>query len=295
MTRVADESELLQRHWGMGEALLSQLEGGMNSATWLVECEGARYVLKRVPASGLADLLAGCEAASTFAQAGLVTGAPVPTLDGRMVASEHGLALLVHVPGRELDGESDEEQRWIAATLARVHLAANAARGPSPATFMADWLSPRLPGTEAHPWLGPVFEAVRAETDPLTLTWSLLHTDPTPEAFIHDDRTGVTGLIDWTGAQRGPVLYDVASAVMYLRGPERASAFLGAYEEQGPLGADETRSLDAFRRFRWAVQAAYFAQRLATHDLTGIADQAENEQGLARARRGLSELGLDTR
>ena len=50
--------------------------------------------------------------------------------------------------------------------------------------------------------------------------------------------------------------------------------------------------LDALGRFRWAVQAAYFALRLASHDLTGIANQAENEEGLDNARRGLAALGL---
>jgi homoserine kinase type II len=88
---------------------------------------------------------------------------------------------------------------------------------------MADWLGPKLPEAEAHPWLRPAIEAV-----------------------------------------------------------------------QGPLGSDELQWLDAFRRLRWAVQAAYFAWRLAANDLTGIAGQAENEKGLADARRGLAQLGLDT-
>jgi len=135
---------------------------------------------------------------------------------------------------------------------------------------------------------------VRAETDPLPVTWSVLHTDPSPEAFVHDDRTGVTGLIDWSGAKRGPVLYDVASAVMYLDGPVSAATFLGTYRTHGPLGDEEMLSLDAFRRFRWAVQGAYFAWRLSVRDLTGIADDAGNEKGLNDARRGLAGLGLDT-
>jgi homoserine kinase type II len=199
------------------------------------------------------------------------------------------------VPGRELEGATDEEQRWIARTLAGVHAAGSPASGPRNATFAADWLSPRGPGVDAHPWLAPAIEAVRAETDPVRVTWSMLHCDPSPEAFRHDDSSGVTGLVDWTGARRGPLLYDVASAVMYLGGPDRASAFLGTYHALGPLVAGEMRWLDAFRRFRWAVQAAYFAARLAVGDLTGIAGQSGNEKGLTDARRGLAGLGLDTR
>jgi Ser/Thr protein kinase RdoA (MazF antagonist) len=104
----------------------------------------------------------------------------------------------------------------------------------------------------------------------------------------------VTGLIDWTGARRGPVLYDVASAVMYLGGPTGAAAFLRTYRTHGPLGTDELSLLDAFRRFRWVVQAAYFAWRLTARDLTGLADPDGNEKGLDDARRGLAGLGLDT-
>lgn len=135
---------------------------------------------------------------------------------------------------------------------------------------------------------------VRAEVDALEVTWSLLHTDPAPEAFIHDDSTGITGLIDWTGADRGPVLYDVASAVMYLGGPDGAAAFLTTYRDHGVLRIDEWEHLEAFRRLRWAVQAVYFAGRVAVADLTGVTGQPDNQRGLTDARHGLAELGLPT-
>jgi Ser/Thr protein kinase RdoA (MazF antagonist) len=289
---MTDVATLLETFWGMRGAEVRPLGGGMNSETWLVGDRGTTYVAKRVPSSAVDDLLAGAEVAMTLAEAGFVTGPPVPTSDGRLVLADHGLALLVHVPGRELDGDTDDEQRWMAGTLAGVHTAGGPAAGPSPATFQAEWLSPRLPGVSAHTWLCHAIEAVRAETDPLELTWSMLHTDPAPEAFVHDDSTGVTALIDWAGAKRGPVLYDVASAVMYLGGAEGAAAFLDTYRAQGPLGADELQALDAFRRFRWAVQGTYFAWRLAAHDLTGGVEQSGNEKGLADARRGLAGLGL---
>ncbi len=158
-------------------------------------------------------------------------------------------------------------------------------RGPSTSTFGVEWLSSDQPGVRDHPWLVDAIAAVREETDGLALTWSLLHTDPLPGAFIHDDRTGVTGLIDWAGARRGPVLYDVASTVMYLGGRAYASTFLSTYESEGPVGVDELTHLDAFSRFREAVQGAYFAGRLASNNLTGGIDRAENEKGLSDARR----------
>jgi homoserine kinase type II len=157
---------------------------------------------------------------------------------------------------------------------------------------MPEWLSPHLAGVGEHPWLLQAIEAVRAETDPLAVTWSIVHNDPAPEAFVHNDSSGVTGLIDWGGAGRGPILYDVASAVMYLGGPEEGSAFLRTYATRGPLDAEELQWLDAYRRFRFAIQGTYFAWRLATNDLTGVVDATENHQGLHNARRGLNQFGL---
>ena len=44
-------------------------------------------------------------------------------------------------------------------------------------------------------------------------------------------------------------------------------------------------------RFRWAVQADYFARRIAQNDLTGIDSPAGNEHGLADAHRHLTPPG----
>ena len=289
---MTDARGLVETFWGLRGAEVTPLGGGMNSETWLVAHEGSTYVAKAVSAAAAADLVAGGEVATMLARSGFVTGHPVPTGTGAMVLTDPPLALLQHVPGRELVGEDPAEQEWIAGTLAGVHSAADPAPGPSTATFGLDWLSPRMPGVAERPWLVGAIEAVRRETDPLAVTWSVLHTDPAPGAFIHDDRTGVTGLIDWTGARRGPVLYDVASAVMYLGGSEHAAAFLRTYARQGPLAAEELQHLDAFRRFREAVQGVYFAGRLASNDLTGGIVRADNEKGLADARRRLGALGV---
>jgi len=100
-------------------------------------------------------------------------------------------------------------------------------------------------------------------------------------------------MVDWAGASHGPALYDVASAVMYLGGRQKASTFLATYVENHPGLADEVAAhLDSFSRFRAAVQASYFSMRVATSDLTGIADLLDNQKGLRDAQLMLATHGL---
>ena len=72
---------------------------------------------------------------------------------------------------------------------------------------------------------------------PASLTSGLLHSDPAPEAFLVDRRTGTCGLIDWDMGLLGPLMYDLASAVMYVGGPARASSLLDAYLADGAIPA----------------------------------------------------------
>jgi hypothetical protein len=89
-----DPTELLKGFWGMDAAHVRPLGGGMNSETWLVEHQGSTYVAKSVAPAAIADLISGCEVATALADAGFVTGRPVPTRDGRIVLAEPALALL---------------------------------------------------------------------------------------------------------------------------------------------------------------------------------------------------------
>ena len=52
------------------------------------------------------------------------------------------------------------------------------------------------------------------------LTYGVLHGDPAPEIFVVDPATGRTGLLDCGASGTGPLIYDVAAAVVYAGGPE---------------------------------------------------------------------------
>ena len=280
---------LLERYWGLVDAKLEPLSDGINSETWLVRHGGLAYVAKQVAPAQLDDLVSGCEVAADLARSGLTTGAPVRTSDGRLLVHEHRLALLEHVPGAPLDGDTDDDQRLIGATLAAAHVAGGPPTIRPVSPFMGEWLAMDVTG---HRWLVRLVAAVRAETDRLSVTWSTVHTDPAPEHFLHDPATGVTGIIDWAGARQGPVLYDLASAAMYVGGSARAGSLIDAYVAEAALAPGEIEHLDAFRRLREAIQGVYFARRLETDDLTGMTDRAENEKGLADARRRAADLGV---
>ena len=94
-------------------------------------------------------------------------------------------------------------------------------------------------------------------------------------------------IIDWGAVTWGPLLYDVASSRICLQDDAGFGWFLSGYLGMVPLPAEELTALPTFARFRWAVQADYFARRIWTRDRTGLADPTDNEKGLAKVRRPL--------
>jgi homoserine kinase type II len=248
-------------------------------------------VAKAVRPAAERQFRGGLAVASAVEAAGIPTGAPVPTVDGRWVADVGGrpVALLRWVDGVPLVGDDPAEQQLIGSTLGRVHCALRRVRVTGADRF--HWLDTGAAHLGIRPWLRErVAAAVAAldDLDPATLTAGLLHGDPAPEAFRHHPGQPGCGLIDWSVALCGPVLYDLASAVMYVGGPSHAGELIEAYLAQEALGrAEVDRGLPVMLRFRWAVQADYFAHRIVTDDRTGIESSAGNEKGLADARAGL--------
>ena len=269
---ISDEAirGLLGRAWGLGDGTrVARHDGGMGSQTWIVGQGQRRWVAKSV-APHLADSFAGgLRVALLLSGAGIRAGTPVPALSGSVTVdagSGDRVALLAWVPGTGLTGMGDGEQRLIGETLARVHRVLLSRTVPGARRF--HWVDPAAAHLGLRPWIRPAVTAAvgeLAELERESPAWprGLLHADPAPEAFRYDPATGRCGIIDWSSAHHGPLLYDLASAVMYLGGPDRATAMTSAYLAAGPLtthyqcydqaGADPAYFLDPASGFRALV------------------------------------------
>lgn len=273
MTRPPDTDRVrrvVEGEWGLSGATVTPHEGGMNSATWLVTRGDERWVAKA------AEVGAGLAVATAVERAGIPAGAPVRPM---VRVAGMPLALLSLVPGRELTAA---EAPLVGATLAAVHRALRGVAVPGERPFLR--VDVKAAHFDVRPQLRPlVAAAVAAVAEPAgAWTTGLLHSDPAPGAFLLADRVG---LIDWDGGIRGPLLYDLASAVMYS-GP----GVVGPYLAGGALTEAEAEAgLELFLRFRFAVQADYFCRRTARNDLTGIESPAGNRKGLDDAERLLRD------
>lgn len=283
-----DVAGVLREGWGLTPVRVEALTGGMGSETWLAAADGWRVVVKSVDA-GDNGFAPGLELAVRLDAAGLATGRPRLSRAGRVVerVGEQQVGVLEFVDGTPLTGDAMDD-RAVGETLGRVHELSATAPGE-----LEDWL---LQVTQFDPyfdledWIRPAVEGALNGVRALdNLTWAWLHGDPAAEAFLRQP-DGDVALIDWGAAMHGPILYDVASAVMYAGGPDHV---VPAYLERRPELKDEVETgLNAFLPIRWAVQAGYFAWRCANDVRTGIADPAENRKGLADARRAFASADL---
>ena len=178
----------------------------MGSTTWLVAWKGRRWVAKSVAPIAGGQFGGGLRVAAALDAAGIPSGAPEPTCDGRPVVVVDGrpLALLRFVEGVPLAGADPDEQRLIGHTLARAHRALRGVRVAGSERF--HWVRPQADHLALRPWIRPaVTDAVAAldESGPGSLSWGLLHADPAPGHFLFDASTGRCGLIDWSVGWRG--------------------------------------------------------------------------------------------
>jgi homoserine kinase type II len=278
---------------------IEPLEGGFNSQTWRVSCPSGYFVAKLAPNASTFE--AGLMVAEQLEQIGFQAGGPIRTVAGALTVPLGGetLALLRFERGEPLDPTRADDLRIWGQTMARFHSLSLQMR--SIPAGLPHWPWAWLDPTEEHlriePWIRPAIERVLAEVGELEasrqLTVGIVHGDAA-EPLI-DRATGEWALIDWGAAMWGPLLYDVASACWYIQFKYRNDSrdlalFLEAFRQGGPLPADELKALDAFVRLRCAVQAFYFAWRIANNIGTGLTDLAENQKGLDEARMAWEQL-----
>jgi Ser/Thr protein kinase RdoA (MazF antagonist) len=249
-------------------------------------------VAKLVPATQRARFESGLAIAEHLDRMGVDAGTPVRAVDGALTALLPAgvLALLRFVDGRPLDAHDPIDQQWWGDRLGAVHRMLAGVTHPGLPSW--HWVRSDAEHLDVEPWCrAAVADAVAAltrlqVTDVLTV--GTLHGDPAAEAFLLDRATGRIGIIDWGSCVAGPCLYDLASAVMYAGGPHRAGDLIEAYAASGPVPIGEIEAaLPVLLRFRWAVQADWYAHRIHVDDRTGIADATENVKGLHDARDAL--------
>jgi Ser/Thr protein kinase RdoA (MazF antagonist) len=261
------------------------------AATWLVTAGGDRYVAKLASGLDREQLQVGLTVAEHLDRIGYTVGGPVWSVDGMLAVPLAGgsLALLRYVPGRPLDGSNPVDQLWWGDLLGAVH------RGLSgfshPRLIRLRPLNPDLPHLSLEPWLRPAVAGATAALVRLTvtdqLTYGVVHGDPRPGSFRLDPGTGRTGMIGWDCVAIGLLMFDLANAVAYAGGPERAVELLDGYRAAGPLPPGEIdAALPVVLRCRWARRADGFARRIAERP----ADAERAWIGLHEARDALADL-----
>lgn len=256
----------LRDQWHLTPGEITALPGELLSRGWEITAGERRYVCRLAEPGARQPIEAGLLAAELLRVRDIAVGEPVRTLAGGLTAPTPAgaLALLRRVPGRRLDGRDPIDQQWWGDRLGAVHRALQHFHHPG----LRPWqpLDPRAPHLAAEPRLGAaVADAVGAATR-LTvtdrLTYGVLHGDPAPSSFVVDAGTGRAGLLDCGAGGVGPLVYDVAAAVLYVGGPCCATDLIDGYLAAGPVRRDELEAaLPVLLRLRWAVRADRAARR----------------------------------
>ncbi len=255
----------LHDQWHLVAQELDPLPEALFSHGWELTAGAHRYVVRLADQSARQSVEAGLLAAEHLRSQGLDAGQPVRTLAGSLTAqtADGALAVLRRVPGRRLDGVDPVDQQWWGDRLGVVHRGLQDFVHPG----LRPWqlLDPDAAHLRVQPWLpGAVAEAVAAAAR-LTvtdwLTYGVLHGDPAPAAFVVDPATGRAGLLDCGASGTGPLVYDVAAAIVYAGGTDQASELLDGYLAAGPVTRDELdAALPVLLRLRWAVLADHYAR-----------------------------------
>jgi homoserine kinase type II len=269
------------------------LPGGVTTTGWAVTVGGRQYLVKSVPAVRRAQFEAGLAAAEHLVSQHAPAATAVRAVDGGLTGPCAGdvVALLRQVPGRPLDGADPVDQQWWGDALGAAHRRLSAFRHPGMARFQS--VRAEVTHLDSADPVRPVVTAAVAAMRKLCvtdqLTYGVLHGDPAPSAFRLDPLTGRLGLAEWGPVVTGPLLYDVASAVVHAGGTGAAADLIDGYLAAGPVPRDELEAaLPTMLMFRWAVLVDHFAARLSTRP-----DGEDDRRRLAAARDALAGLAGD--
>ncbi|GGL16886.1 hypothetical protein GCM10012284_59330 [Mangrovihabitans endophyticus] len=280
---------MLRDEWHLVPGDLTRLQGGLLSRAWEFEASGHTHLARLSDGPVRPSVEAGLAAAAHLLDHGIAAGTPVRTLGGALTVTlgSGALAVLRRVPGRSLAGADPVDQQWWGDRLGAVHRVLQHFQHPG----LRPWnlLDAGAGHLDAQPWLR---EAVTAAVTAMTrlsvtdrLTYGVLHGDPAPEDFVVDLDTGRAGILDCGVSGTGPLVYDVAAAVVYAGGLMAAGELLDGYLSAGPVRQDELEAaLPVLLRFRWAVQADRYARLLSGP----CSERAGHE--LRRAREALDAL-----
>jgi homoserine kinase type II len=95
------------------------------------------------------------------------------------------------------------------------------------------------------------------------LTYGVLHNDPRAWHFRLDPATGAVGLVGWASAGTGPLLADLAAAVLAAGGPAAADGLVEAYLGASGVPRDECEAaLPALLCLHAALASADAAVRI---------------------------------
>lgn len=274
----------LREHWHLLPQEIITLPRPCLSDCWEVVAGPDRYVARlSEPGAGLA-VEAGLAATHRLRHFTVAAGEPVRTLGGGLtVRTPAGvLAVLRRVPGRMLDGGGPIDQQFWGDRLGAVHRALQGFQHPG----LRSWqpLDPEAAYLSAEPWLRPAVAAAVTAATRLTvtdrLTYGVLHGDPSPGSFVLDPESGKAGVLDCGVSGTGPLVYDVAAAVIYAGGADHATELLDGYVSAGPVHADEIEAaLPVMLRLRWAALAAYVVRKGCSGVLPVIREALESMPG----------------
>ncbi|MEV0374730.1 phosphotransferase [Streptomyces sp. NPDC050636] len=250
--------------------LTAELTGlGDRSRVWKVESSDGSYVAK-LTFDDPEFVEPGLRIAVVLDQAGIPTGAPIPTADGKLCCPVDRpqdypwtLALHTFIPGSPLDLTTCTGPEQAGDLLGRVHHALMTLPDvPQPAGRMLDYYkgeAKRL-GRRRGAALRQALTAIADFRTTAPLSEGVLYGDPAPEILRDPDSTALA-LIDWGSPSWGPLLHDVVSWQQFLTAgqpPESAQTveqrFLTAYRARRPISEREMDGRDLLLDLHRAIQ-----------------------------------------